>query len=280
MKEAVYYEKLKEGRVQCGLCPHNCVIKDGNAGICGVRFNRDGVLYTDIYEMVSSLAVDPIEKKPLSYYKPGTYILSVGTYGCNFSCKFCQNYGISGMKPELRRISADELCDTAARLEYNIGIAFTYNEPFIGYEYMLETFKKNKKNGMDNVIVTNGFVNPEPLMEIMPFVDAMNIDLKAMDDGFYRKICGGRPEPVKRTIAECCGRCHVEITNMSMPGMNDSDEEMEEMCHWIASLDKEMPLHIIPFRPMYKMKNRPGQTYGRLMELKKIAERHLYRVVV
>ncbi len=280
MKEADFYKKLSGGQVGCALCPHSCIISEGDTGICGVRLNKDGTLYTKTYEMISSMTMDPIEKKPLNFFMPGTRILSVGTYGCNFNCKFCQNYHISREEPELARMSSGQLCKTALETEGNIGIAFTYNEPFIWYEYMLETCIKNKQNGMVNVIVTNGFVNPEPLKKILPHVDAMNIDLKSVSDDFYKDICGGRLNPVKRTIAESAGKCHVEITHMSIPGMNDSKKEMESMCRWIASVDKKIPLHIIPFRPMYKMKNHPGQTYRRLMEQKQIAEGYLDRVVI
>lgn len=280
MKKAEFFEKLSGGKVRCTLCPHACIISEGEMGICAVRLNKKGTLYAKTYEMISSMAMDPIEKKPLDFFMPGTQILSVGTYGCNFSCKFCQNYHISCEQPELIKMSSDKLCQIALDTQQNIGIAFTYNEPFMWYEYMLETCIKNKQNGKKNVIVTNGFINPEPLKKMLPYVDAMNIDLKSQEDDFYKKICGGRVNPVKRTIIESADKCHIEITHMSIPGMNDSEEEMQSMCKWIASINKQIPLHIIPFRPMHEMKNHPGQTYSRLIQLKQIAKRYLDRVVM
>jgi pyruvate formate lyase activating enzyme len=278
MKEASYYRKLKSGTVKCSLCPNNCIIKDGEYGICRVRRNEGGKLYALTYGMVSSLALDPIEKKPLDYFMPGTYILSVGTFGCNFRCGFCQNWTISQEKPELEYIGPGDLAETAAGIKRNIGIAFTYNEPSIWYEYVLETCKINKENGLVNVLVTNGYINAEPLDELLPYIDAMNIDLKAFNNDYYIKVCGGKLGPVKKTIEKCTKACHVELTNLSVPGLNDSIEEMNEMCGWIASVDKNIPLHIIPFRPLYKMSGHPAQTFGRLSKLRETALKHLDRV--
>lgn len=278
MKEALYYIKEKERKVKCTLCPNKCVISEGSAGICGVRRNVGGRLKALTYGMVSSIALDPIEKKPLDYFMPGTYILSVGTFGCNFKCGFCQNWSISQERPELEFIKPEDLAETAAGIKKNIGIAFTYNEPSIWYEYVLETCRLNKKNGLVNVLVTNGYINPGPLKELLPYIDAMNIDLKAFNSDYYRDICRGRLEPVKNTIKECVGNCHVELTNLSVPGLNDSIEEMEEMCSWIASIDEDIPLHIIPFRPLYKMTDLPMQTFNRLAALRETALKYLNRV--
>lgn len=280
MKEAEFYIKKDNMYVKCYLCPHNCIIINGGKGICNVRENRDGVLYALTYERVSSIALDPIQKKPLNFFRHGTYILSVGTYGCNFKCDFCQNYHISQRKPELERITSDDLCATAMNIKKNIGIAFTYNEPFIWYEYVLETSIKNRKNGMVNVLVTNGYVNPEPLKKLLPYIDAMNIDIKFFNEKYYRDICKGKLEIVKNTIKECSGRCHIELTNMSVPGVNDSIEEMDEMCRWIASVDENIPLHIIPFRPMYKMMDLQRQSFNKILSLKETALKYLKRVVI
>ena len=280
MKEALYYTQTNDNKVVCTLCPNNCVISDSGAGICGVRKNENGKLQALTYGMVSSIALDPMEKKPLDYFMPGTYILSVGTFGCNFKCGFCQNWSISQERPELEYIAPEDLAETAAGIQRNVGIAFTYNEPCIWYEYVLETCKLNREYGLVNVLVTNGYINPEPLNELLPYIDAMNIDLKSFNKDYYRDICKGKLEPVKRTTAECAGKCHVELTNLSVPGLNDSIEEMDEMCTWIASIDRDIPLHIIPFRPLYKMTDLPKQTFNRLAALRNTALTHLSRVLI
>lgn len=280
MKEALFYKKIQNRKIQCTLCPNNCIIAEGTVGICGVRKNDKGKLLALNYGMVSSLALDPIEKKPLDFFMPGTHILSAGTYGCNFKCQFCQNWSISQQKPELEYISPSGLCEAAGNIKGNIGIAFTYNEPLIWYEYVYETCRLNKSLGMVNVLVTNGYINPEPLKQLLPFIDAMNIDLKSFKNTYYTDICKGQLEPVKQTIIESAKNCHVEITNLSVPGLNDSHEEMNEMCKWIKSIDSEIPLHIIPFRPLYKMKELPPQTSNHLLLLRQTAIKHLKNVVI
>lgn len=280
MKEALFYTKENNKKVRCNLCPSNCFLNNGSTGLCNVRKNTGGVLETLTYGKVSALALDPIEKKPLHYFMPGSHILSVGTFGCNFRCSFCQNYHISREMPDLKEISPAELCEAAGNLNNNIGIAFTYNEPVIWYEYVLETAELAQELGLKVVLVTNGYINPEPLNELLPYVDAMNIDLKAFNDKFYREVCGGRLEAVKETIVNSQSKCHVEITNLSIPELNDTPEEMEEMCKWIASVDKNIPFHIIPFRPMYKMTDRPVQNFKKLIELQRIAKKHLKNVVI
>ncbi|MCK5759576.1 MAG: AmmeMemoRadiSam system radical SAM enzyme [Clostridiales bacterium] len=280
MKEALFYKKMQNRKVQCTLCPNNCIIAEGATGICKVRKNDKGKLFSLNYGMVSSLALDPIEKKPLDFFMPGTQILSAGTYGCNFKCQFCQNWSISQQKPELEYIDPEKLCEIAGNIKGNIGIAFTYNEPLIWYEYVYETCKINKSLGMANVLVTNGYINPKPLKQLLPFIDAMNIDLKSFKNTYYTDVCSGQLEPVKQTIIECAKNCHVEITNLSVPGLNDSHEEMDAMCKWIESIDNEIPLHIIPFRPLYKMKDLPPQTSDNLLSLRQTALKHLKNVVI
>lgn len=280
MKEALFYKKRNNNSITCTLCPNYCVIESEKTGICGVRKNNNGILTAMSYGMISSMALDPIEKKPLDFFMPGSYILSIGSYGCNFKCGFCQNWSISQEKPGLEYISPEELCNTSVQIENNIGIAFTYNEPLIGYEFVYDTCRLNKENNNINVLVTNGYINEEPLMKLLPYIDAMNIDLKSFTNQYYTDVCRGGIEPVKQTITNCVGKCHIEITNLSVPGLNDSTEEMEEMCSWIASVDKTIPLHIIPFRPLYKMHNHPGQTLKRLNQLRKTALNHLTRVVL
>ena len=275
MREASYYSLNDDNSVTCALCPHNCKIAEGKRGICGVRHNASGTLYTETYDMVSSLALDPIEKKPLRMYKPGTRILSVGTYGCNFKCGFCQNYHISQEIPPLKRITVSELLSISNQRTDSIGIAFTYNEPTIWYEYIYETAAQNPK---DTILVTNGFINQEPLNALLPYIDAMNIDLKSINTEFYRKVCGGALKDVQETIKTACKKTHVELTYMAIPGENDSEEEAQKMAVWIAGIDRKIPLHIIPFRPMYKWTHLPYQTYGKIQALKNIAGQKLDNV--
>lgn len=280
MKEALFYERIENKTVKCLLCPNNCVIKEGGTGFCNVRKNSGGKLIAQTYSLVSSIALDPIEKKPLDYFMPGTRILSVGTFGCNFKCGFCQNWTISQQRPELEYITPGDLVETAGNVKGNIGIAYTYNEPSIWYEYVLETCRLAKEQGLVNVLVTNGYINPEPLKKLLPYVDAMNIDIKSFSDDYYKDICKGRLEPVKRTIAEAAKHCHIELTNLSVPGLNDSAGEMDDMCSWIASVDKDIPLHIIPFRPLYKMKDLSPQTFKQLILLRQTAQKYLKNVVI
>ncbi len=272
MKEASYYKRFGESSVKCVLCPHECTIPEGHAGICRVRENSGGKLYAKTYNKVSSIAIDPIEKKPLRRYKPGTHILSVGTMGCNFKCRFCQNYEIAHRNPPLKEIPSDELINISLSLSESIGIAFTYNEPAIWFEYVFESAINNPK---DTVLVTNGFINPIPLKRLLPHIQAMNIDLKSMDPGFYKKICHGDLEAVQHTIKAAYEQTHIELTFLAIPGINDGDHEMHELALWVAGIDKNIPLHIIPFRPMYKMTDVPYQTREKIAHLKKIASKKL-----
>ncbi len=272
MKEALYYLKEEDNIVKCELCPTMCRIKPNHMGACRVRENIAGTLYAKTYAMVSSMALDPIEKKPLRMFKPGTKILSVGTYGCNFKCGFCQNYHISQQTPPLEHLPVNELLKISDERTDSIGIAFTYNEPTIWYEYVLETAKLNSK---DTVLVTNGFINPEPFNELLPFVDAMNIDIKSIRPEFYSEVCGGTLDAVQQTIKTAHGSTHVELTFLAIPQVNDSEAEMEQMVFWIAGIDKKIPLHIIPFRPMYKWTHLPYQTNEKILRLKSIAKERL-----
>ncbi|MCL2797268.1 MAG: radical SAM protein [Firmicutes bacterium] len=205
MKPALFYEKIPGSSVvQCGLCPHNCRIQNGNAGLCGARRNRGGVLFAESYGQVTSLALDPIEKKPLNRFHPGSRILSVGSYGCNMKCPYCQNYEISQAKPATEYFSPDKLLTIAKNTPDNIGIAFTYNEPLIGIEYILDCAPLFKKAGLKVVLVTNGLINPAPLKALLPFIDALNIDVKAFSESAYRKL-GGDFSTVKQTVETAVG---------------------------------------------------------------------------
>jgi pyruvate formate lyase activating enzyme len=245
----------------CEICPHRCRLQEGQAGFCGARVCRGGRVVCDSYGWLTSAALDPVEKKPLARFHPGAGILSVGSYGCNLRCPFCQNYQISmsGKRESgMLYVPPRALAEQAKRLvpQGNIGLAFTYNEPLIAYEYVRDCAKLNRANGLLNVLVTNGYVCEEPLRKLLPLIDAMNIDLKSFSPDFYRKIGGGL-EDVRRTI-EISARagCHVEVTTLIVPGENDSPEEMRRLSEWLAGVDPGIPLHVTRFFPRYKMADR------------------------
>ena len=258
MHEALYYEKLDGKKVHCHLCPYNCMIADGGKGACGVRVNKDGTLYSEVYAKTTGIALDPIEKKPLYRYHPGEHILSLGTRGCNFHCAFCQNWQISQeLDAPTQAITSEEIIERAKALK-SFGIAYTYNEPFIWYEFVLDTAKLAKKNGLENVLVTNGYVNMEPLEGMLPYIGAMNIDLKSFDDNFYVKVCRGRLKPVLDVIKRSAKSCHVELTNLIIPTLNDSEDEIKKMADWIyTNLGPEAPLHLSRYFPCYNMSIAP-----------------------
>ncbi len=263
--------------MHCHLCPHNCVISPGREGVCRARKNIDGVLYSMNYGKLTSLALDPIEKKPLYRFYPGSLILSAGTFGCNLKCSFCQNWTISHGTPSTVDISPSALVEKAVELkdEGNIGIAYTYNEPSIWFEFVLDTAAMAKERGLKNVLVTNGYIGKEPLTQLLPYVDAMNIDLKAFSDGFYRDVCKGSLEAVKQTVETAAKKCHVEVTTLVIPGFNDSMEEIEELSRWLASVSQEIPLHLTRFFPNYKMKDILPTPVDTLRKARDIAKKNL-----
>ena len=268
----------------CQVCMHHCSLGPGQTGFCLARKNENGAVICGNYGRVTSMALDPIEKKPLKMFRPGSRILSVGSYGCNLRCPFCQNYEIS-MADEAAGgtlyISPKDLAYKA--LEYkdagNIGVAFTYNEPLVGWEYVRDTAKLVKEAGMVNVLVTNGSATLEVLEELLPFTDAMNIDLKGFRADSYRKL-GGDLETVKAFIRRAAESCHVEITTLIVPEENDSLEEMEEEAQWIASLGGEIPLHVTRFFPRYHMEDRGPTDIGRVYLLAETARKYLKNVFV
>ncbi len=252
LKEAKYYRKLSNNEVRCLLCPKLCTIKDGENGYCSIRKNISGVLYALAYNSTSAIHMDPIEKKPLYHFYPGREILSLGTAGCNQRCLFCQNWSlVEGDIPE-PNITPEEVVESAKRLN-SIGIAYTYNEPLIWYEFVLDTASLAKENGLKNVLVTNGEINPQPLKELLPYVDAMNIDLKSINDKFYKNICDGNLNTVKKTIETSFRVCHIELTNLLVTEKNDSEEEIELLVDYVASLSLDIPLHFSRYFPQYKM---------------------------
>lgn len=280
MREALYYEKLDGKRVRCHLCPYECNIVAGGRGACGVRRNIDGALYTLVYGKTSGISLDPIEKKPLYRYHPGEYILSLGTRGCNLHCEFCQNWHISQEADgPTENITSEEVVDRAKALG-SFGIAYTYNEPFIWYEFVLDTARLAKANNLKNVLVTNGFVNIEPLKEMLPLVDAMNIDLKAFDENFYVKVCKGRLAPVLDVIKMSAKSCHVELTNLIIPTLNDSEIMIKGMVDWIyKNLGPDVPLHLSRYFPCYKA-TLPPTPVETLKKAEKIAKEKLRYVYV
>ena len=277
MKEALYWEKT-DGAVHCLLCPHDCKIVNGITGVCGVRQNINGKLYSLVYGETTSVSLDPIEKKPLYHYHPGESILSLGTKGCNFKCPFCQNWAISqDLDVPTQKVTSRWVTDKAKECK-SFGIAYTYNEPFIWYEFVLETAKLAKEEGLENVLVTNGFVNPKPLEEMLPFIGAMNIDLKSIDDGFYRKYCKGAIEPVLHTLKRSVKACHVELTNLVIPGLNDSEENFSRLVDWIYdNAGADVPLHFSRYFPCYKL-DQPLTSKETLEKAYEIAKKKLKNV--
>ena len=263
----------------CEICPHRCRLEEGQTGLCKARSNRDGKVQSDNYGLITSMALDPIEKKPLMHFFPGSTILSVGSFGCNMHCPFCQNYEISQKnKAEsfYTEVSPEELVSKALSLlpEGNIGIAFTYNEPFIGYEYVYDTSVLAHKKGLKTVLVTNGFVNEKPLKALLPHIDAMNIDLKTFSEEYYLSL-GANLEDIKRTITLSAAACHVELTTLIIPGENDSEDEMRRLSEWTAGIRPDIPLHISRFFPRYKMLDRAPTNVSLVYRLAQVAREKL-----
>jgi len=287
MHIARFQKPAADSAVECLLCPNACVIPDGAAGRCRVRRNEGGILHAESYGVISSLALDPVEKKPLFHFYPGSNILSAGSWGCNLSCRFCQNHEISqtgcpavSERSGGKRLSPDGLVRAALDSvpDGNIGLAFTYNEPFVSFEYVFDTAILAREKGLKTVLVTNGYVNPGPLAELLPHVDAMNIDLKAFTDTFYRKICGGHLEPVLETIRASAASCHVEVTTLVIPGLNSGPAEIDALASALASISPDIPLHLNRHHPAYRMAEPSPISASELHALAGIARRHLSNV--
>jgi len=251
MSQTVDFIHTNRGRLVCDLCPHHCQLRDGQTGICRQRKRVDDRIIALNFNQVASIAVDPIEKKPLYHFKPGSNILSVGANGCNLRCAFCQNCDISQGSVPSRELTIEQLVELAGS-HGSIGVAFTYSEPLMWYETILEAAPALKNAGYAVVLVTNGFIEEEPLRKLLPYVDAMNIDYKSSDDEFYKKICKGRLEPVQRTIEIAWHESiHIELTHLIVTGWNDNDQQIEKMASWIAGVDKNIPLHLSRYFPRY-----------------------------
>lgn len=271
----------------CQVCIHHCALGSGQTGLCGARKNENGEIICDNYGMITSMALDPIEKKPLHDFHPGSMILSVGSYGCNLRCPFCQNHEISMTGREAsgaEYVSPRQLADTALAWKEqkragNIGVAYTYNEPLVGWEFVRDTARLVRERGMVNVLVTNGTAAQGVLEELLPWVDAMNIDLKGFRQEYYRKL-GGDLETVKAFIARAAESCHVELTTLIVPGENDSPEEMGAQAKWISGIHPAIPLHITRFFPRYRMRDREATDVQQLYRLAREAGKYLEKVYV
>lgn len=264
----------------CWLCPHRCHLSDGQTGFCRARQNQGGIIRSLSYGLLTSAALDPIEKKPLYHFHPGSHILSLGSFGCNLRCPFCQNYTISqagrdgfeGQQLPMDRTSPKEIVAAAQRLEEtsgNIGVAFTYNEPLVGYEFVYDTARLLKEAGLAVVLVTNGQIEKDPWLHLLPYVDAVNIDLKGFTQSFYDWI-GGDLKTTKAAIEMAAEQgVHVEVTTLVIPGRNDRDEEMAAEAEWLAGLSAELPLHLSRYFPRYRSKipMTPVETLQRLRRI-------------
>lgn len=279
LREAMLYEKLEDKRVHCSLCGHGCKIKPDKRGICGVRENKDGILYSLVYGKVIAENIDPIEKKPFFHVYPGSRSYSIAAVGCNFSCEFCQNHEISQMPRSTLTIMGEDV--QPAEIVANAGktgsktIAYTYTEPTVYFELAYETARIADEQGIKNVFVTNGFMTSSALETISPYLVAANVDLKSFRDEFYRKSCGARLAPVLESLRKMKELgIWVEITTLMIPGLNDSDEELKDIANFIASLGKEVPWHISRFYPQFKMLHTsatPVSSLHRACEIGKLA---------
>ena len=273
--ECSYYRTLDDGRVECQLCPHHCHIANGKTGICRSRRNEDGVLRSLVYGKPCSLAIDPIEKKPLYHFHPGTKCLSIACTGCNFRCLNCQNHEISQVSPSdvghynLTPQDVVALC----REHHCPGIAYTYTEPLTYLEYIVDTAQLARENGLWNILVTAGYVCQEPLNDLLPYLDAANIDLKSFSDSIYQHVSGGHLQPVLDTIlAMHDAGVWIELTNLIIPGINDDLKMIRQMCRWIVDNGlADQPLHFSRFFPRYRMENFPPTPVSTLNEAKEIA---------
>lgn len=289
MKEAEFWKKEssflenEDDKIRCLLCPHRCLIKEGQSSRCLSRKNIGGKLYSLNYGKVLGAALDPIEKKPLSRFYPSTYIFSVGTFGCNFDCLFCQNHSLVHSVPKKieektnnyqDEVSPEELIGAVLKTP-SIGIAFTYNEPTVWYEYIKDVLPLAKEKDLKTVLVTNGFIEEEPLKKILPMIDAMNIDLKSFSPQFYTKVCKGKIEPVINTIKKAASQIHLEVTCLVIEGYNSGDDEMEALSQMLSKIRPDIPLHISAFYPAYKMRDKTPTMPETIRHLCKTAQRNL-----
>lgn len=277
-KEALFYKKLKGKNkiVQCQLCPHFCIIKEGELGKCRVRKNINGKLYSLSYEQPVSIAIDPITKKPIYHFLQNTYTFSIGMAGCNFRCLNCQNWQLSQKSAEelkVHPVKAEEIAIMAIKSACP-SISYTYSEPLVSWEYVYECAKLAREKGLKNIVVSNGFINPKPLKAFLKYIDAFNIDLKAINEGFYKKICGARLAPVLETLKTIYkSKKHLEITNLIIPRLNDGEREIKKLVLWIReNLDENVPIHFSAYYPCYKAKE-PATPSSTILHAAEIAKK-------
>ena len=272
------YFHLEEGGARCELCPHKCLVLPGKSGRCGVRiYQVDHGLVTMSYGNTSSIALDPIEKKPLYHFYPGATILSLGSFGCNLRCRFCQNWQISQDTRVVDVITPQRLVQWAKEYEDTrcIGVAFTYNEPTIWYEFVQDTASLIRAAGLKTVLVTNGYISPDPWRQLLPYIDAVNIDVKAWSDEFYRELCGGALQPVLDNVEIAGECCHVELTYLIIPGCNDDSRSIEEFTRWVRErLGAATPVHFSRYFPNYRL-DIPATPIATMEKARKIAAKRL-----
>lgn len=274
LKEAYFYKKVKNNVTVCQLCPYKCNIAPGESGLCRVRKNYNGTLYALSYGRCSNVAMDPVEKKPLYHFLPGRELLSLGTVGCNLRCDFCQNWQISQKSAVTEYYTPLQIVQKAIE-EKAAGIAFTYNEPVIWYEFVFDTAKLACENGLKIALISNGFIETEPLEALLPYVDAVNIDVKAFDNIFYEKYCGGSLADVLRSVKTVhSSRTHLEVTNLIISTLNDTKEHITSLAEWLAALNVKIPLHLTRYYPNYKMKIPPTDV-DNILRIVKIAAKYL-----
>lgn len=281
-QEALFYQKLEDGKVKCLLCPHYCEILPGKRGICWVRENQDGVLYSLNYRRLIAVHIDPIEKKPLFHFYPGSQSYSIAAMGCNFHCLHCQNWSIS----QVREVGIEGQVISPKKIVQNaidsgcLSISYTYTEPTVYYETALEISRLARESGLKNIFVTNGYISSDALNYIANFLDAANIDLKAMSDSFYRQVCGAKLKPVLDRIKQYYELgIWIEITTLIIPGYNDQEDELEKIAEFIADIDQDIPWHVTAFYPTYKLNSVPATPLSTLQRAYQIGKEKRLRFV-
>ena len=278
-KKGLYYRTHADGSLTCHLCPHHCRLADKQYGWCHCRRNDAGTLTALNYGQCTAAALDPIDKKPLYQFHPGSRILSLGFWGCNFHCPFCQNWSISQQAASYQPLTPQQAVDLAVQYQQqgNIGLAYTYNEPTTAYEFIWDTARLAKQAGLCNVMVTNGYIEEAPLCALLPYIDAWNIDIKTFSNTFYRQLCGGTLAPVLRAIRLAAAQSHVEVTTLIIPGYNDFPSAIEKEARWLAAVNPSIALHLTRYFPQYKLRV-PMTPQPTLKMLQKTAQQYLPHV--
>lgn len=277
---ARYTEEFPDDSVSCHLCPRECFLRNSQVGVCGVRRNSNGRLVVRNHGIITSTALDPVEKKPLYHYFPGRKVFSLGGWGCNLRCAFCQNSPISQFESPGVPMTPREVAREALK-NNSIGAAYTYNEPIVEIEFVMECCKEVRKLGGKNILVTNGYINPEPLADLLPLVDAANIDIKAFNEDFYERLCSGSLEPVLQTVRTAAKAIHIELTTLLIPRENDAAPELEDLSSWIeAECGPATPCHLTAYHPSYKYTQAAPTPRGSLLNAWRIFKRRLANVYI